>query len=57
MVYQANNNKYALKEFSGETAKNTVITSAFKNPKIIFAAVDYMDEQTLNQYQPKINKI
>ncbi|WP_027122286.1 MIP family Ig-specific serine endopeptidase [[Mycoplasma] imitans] len=52
MIYYANNNQNS-GDRSGSQINNT---NAFSNPKLIFAAVDYLDDKALNQYKPQIDK-
>ncbi|MFV8401317.1 MIP family Ig-specific serine endopeptidase [Mycoplasma sp. 2634B] len=50
--YYANNEELASSDFS--PSNNTTYSTAFTNPKVLFAAVDYMDQTTYDQFADKI---
>ncbi|SJZ60170.1 MIP family Ig-specific serine endopeptidase [Mycoplasmopsis verecunda] len=52
--YYANNQKYTSTAYS--PYNSTQYTNAFSNPKIVFAAVDYMDDVVYNQFKDIINE-
>ncbi|MDC4181842.1 MIP family Ig-specific serine endopeptidase [Mycoplasma bradburyae] len=56
MIYYANVDKedYATSNKKGDIENRQ--TTAFSNPKIVFAAVDYLDDTALNQYKPQIDR-
>ncbi|MHA3825606.1 MIP family Ig-specific serine endopeptidase [Mycoplasma sp. BRA285] len=50
--YYANNEKFAQNGYS--TLDNTTYSNAFSNPRVLFAAVDYMDQTTYQQFDKEI---
>ncbi|MFV8419081.1 MIP family Ig-specific serine endopeptidase [Mycoplasma sp. Sp33II] len=51
--YYSNNQTLASSDFS--PLGNTTYSNAFSNPKVLFAAVDYMDQTTYDQFADQIN--
>ncbi|MDC4182542.1 MIP family Ig-specific serine endopeptidase [Mycoplasma bradburyae] len=54
MVYYANSSESDYSNSTGGLVNHK--TEAFSNPKIVFAAVDYLDDHALNQYKSKIDE-
>ncbi|MFV8482357.1 MIP family Ig-specific serine endopeptidase [Mycoplasma sp. VS509_3] len=52
--YYANNQTLTTPDYS--SLSNTQYSSSLSNPKVLFAAVDYMDDATYNQYADQINQ-
>ncbi|MFV8467964.1 MIP family Ig-specific serine endopeptidase [Mycoplasma sp. 46852] len=51
--YYANNQLLTTSDYS--SLNNTTYSEAFGNPKVLFAAVDYMDQSTYDQFAQAIN--
>ncbi|QNM93335.1 DUF31 family protein [Mycoplasma sp. Pen4] len=53
--YYANNQRLTSRDYRNGAI--TTMTQAFSTPRVIFAGVDFMDDETYNQYKDNINEV